>query len=139
MSGESDLGALLRGLEVARRKGEYVYTQIPPGQPLPDTGVEAVISEQGGATVVLREGAAAEAGLDGTFRCVWLTLTPHSSLAAVGLTAAVSTALAVKGIPCNVLAGHDQDHLLVPPDRALEAVDALRALRDKAVAEAGSS
>ena len=46
----------------------------------------------------------------------------------MGLTAAVSTALAGAAISCNVLAGFHHDHLFVPADRADEALDVLLAL-----------
>ncbi len=59
----------------------------------------------------------------------WLTLTVESSLEAVGLTAAFAAALAERGIPANVLAGLRHDHVLVPVDRAEDAVAALRSLR----------
>ena len=62
------------------------------------------------------------------FPSAWLTLTVHSSLAAVGLTAAFAAALASGAIPANVLAGLRHDHLLVPVDRADDAIAALRAL-----------
>jgi hypothetical protein len=55
----------------------------------------------------------------------------HSDLAAVGLTAAVSAALAAEGIACNVIAGHLHDHLLVPVDRADDAVSILRGLSER--------
>jgi len=51
----------------------------------------------------------------------------HSSLEAVGLTAAVSARLTSAGISCNVLAGFEHDHLLVPVERADDAVSALTA------------
>ena len=51
-----------------------------------------------------------------------------TDLAAVGITAKVSGALAEAGIACNVLAGFHHDHLLVPVDRADEAVAAIVAL-----------
>ena len=56
----------------------------------------------------------------------------HSALDAVGLTAAVAGALAEAGISCNVLAGAHHDHLLVPVDRADDALVALAQLRDRA-------
>ncbi len=54
----------------------------------------------------------------------------HSSLEAVGLTAAVSAALTEAKISCNVLAGFHHDHLLVPvadAERALEVLHELSA------------
>ena len=56
----------------------------------------------------------------------------HSSLEAVGLTAAFATALAREGISCNVLAGRHHDHLLVAAVDADRAVQALRRLAEDA-------
>lgn len=52
----------------------------------------------------------------------------HSSLAAVGLTAAVSGALAARSIACNVLAGYYHDHLFVGYGDRAAALRALKAL-----------
>jgi len=52
----------------------------------------------------------------------------HSALEGVGLTAAVTSALADMGIACNVVAGFHHDHLFVPWQRREEALDALRRL-----------
>ncbi len=57
-----------------------------------------------------------------------MTLDVHSALEAVGLTAAFSAPLAELGIACNVLAGYIHGHLLVPVDRADEAIGYLTAL-----------
>ena len=54
-----------------------------------------------------------------------ITLCVHSSLAAVGLTAKVATALAARGIAANVVAGYHHDHLFVPWDRRQQALAAL--------------
>nr|WP_231980396.1 ACT domain-containing protein [Tessaracoccus coleopterorum] len=59
-------------------------------------------------------------GYEGTY--AWITLTVHSSLEAVGLTAAVAGRLARAGIACNMLAGAHHDHLLVPTERADEVL-----------------
>jgi hypothetical protein len=40
----------------------------------------------------------------------------------------MSTALSDAGISCNVLAGYHHDHLLVPSDRADEAIAVLQRL-----------
>lgn len=127
MSGETDLGRLLRTLDVAQREGVYVFVDLPPGRPLPDAPVSAVITEMEGTTVVMRESDAEQAGLSGDFRSAWLTLTVHSSLEAIGLTASVATALAVDGIPANVIAGYRHDHILVPVERAADAMASIRA------------
>lgn len=50
------------------------------------------------------------------FRRITLKVLP--SLQTVGLTAAISTALAEQGIPANVLAGFHHDHVFVPAAKA---------------------
>ena len=57
---------------------------------------------------------------DGPMSCI--TLTVHSSLQAVGLTAAVSNVLANAGIPANVVAAYYHDHIFLPTDRAAQAI-----------------
>ena len=57
-----------------------------------------------------------------------ITLTVHSALEGVGLTAAVSGALATVGIACNSVAGYHHDHLFVPWERRDEALAGLQRL-----------
>ena len=54
--------------------------------------------------------------VEATFRCRRIELRVHSALEAVGLTAAVSGALADAGLTANVVAGAHHDHLLVAAD-----------------------
>ena len=56
----------------------------------------------------------------------------HSDLAAVGLTAAFSQALAQAGIGCNVVAGAVHDHIFVPVAQANDAMAVLQALQQRA-------
>ena len=58
----------------------------------------------------------------------WITLDVHSSLEAVGLTAAVSAALAEENISCNVVAAYYHDHLFVPVADAERAMETLMRL-----------
>ena len=57
-----------------------------------------------------------------------ITLAVHSSLDAVGLTAAVAGVLAERGISANMVAAFHHDHLFVPWSRRAEALAALQAL-----------
>jgi hypothetical protein len=60
-------------------------------------------------------------------RLLWarITLRVQSSLTAVGMMAAVSAALAKRGIPCNPVSAFLHDHLFVPWERRDDALDAL--------------
>jgi len=124
----SDLTLLLRSLEPELQPGVYVFAVLPAGRELGSLPVVATFQEREGLTVVLEEGAAQQAGLSSLFRAAWITLTVHSDLEAVGLTAAFSGAMAHAGISCNVLAGAYHDHLFVPVARAQEALGLLRNL-----------
>jgi hypothetical protein len=128
--GELDLDAMLASLDVVREPGVFVVAQLADGVEPPD-GTRAQIREREGLTVVLQRDDAWAAGLPFVFEAAWLTLTVHSSFEAVGLTAAFAARLAEAGIPANVLAGHHHDHILVPVDRADEAIAALRSLRQR--------
>jgi hypothetical protein len=109
--------------------GEFVFCTVPAGGPPPeDVHPVVTVAEIEGITLVLAIGEAEAAGLSGTFRCRWITLMVASALDAVGLTAAVATALTNDGIPCNVIAGFHHDHLFVPVEKAASAMSALTAL-----------
>ena len=60
-----------------------------------------------------------------------ITLGVHSSLEAVGLTAAVSTLLAKHEISANVIAGYHHDHFFVPANDAERAVELLIQLAEE--------
>ncbi len=94
-----------------------------------DVEVAATIMEDEGPTSVISVADAERMGERPTFVAAWLTLDVVSALDAVGLTAAVATALAAEGIACNVLAGFHHDHLLVPEERADDAIASLIGLR----------
>jgi uncharacterized protein len=117
---ETNLTILLRTMEPALHPEPYgfaVREGVLPFQPF------ATVAEEEGLTVVapLAELGEGEA---------WarISLTVHSDLTAVGLTAAFAAALGHEGISCNVIAGLHHDHLFVPWDRRFDAVAALGAL-----------
>ena len=109
------------------REGEYVYALWPHGRPLAGA-IAAAVREAEGLTVVLPRVEADSLGLSYDFVAAWITLQVHSSLEAIGLTAAVSAALTEAKISCNVLAGFHHDHLLVPVADAERALEILHEL-----------
>lgn len=126
MAGETDLARMLATLDVARRPGTFVFVSGDSSSFA--ASALAMVAEEEAVTWVVPVDVARAAGSDVEFEVAWLTLTVHSALEAVGLTAAFSRALGDAGIACNVLAGYHHDHLLVPSDRADDAIAALRAL-----------
>ncbi|USA38597.1 ACT domain-containing protein [Pelagerythrobacter marinus] len=83
--------------------------------------------EDEGVTAIVPAALAEELGIEGP-DFARITLMVHSDLEGVGLTAAVSGALAEAGIACNVVAALHHDHAFVPSARADEAMDVLRKL-----------
>lgn len=126
--GETNLAKMLATLQVERRPGTYAYVLFETRPPDLD-GVAALIEEREGTTIVVPLEIAKIRGWKIVFEAAWLTLEVHSSLEAVGLTAAVSAALGANGIPCNVLAGTLHDHILVPVTAVERAIAALESLR----------
>ena len=126
MAGERDLRRLLADLRPVRREGEFVMVSLPQRV---EVGAAATVDEGAeGITHVVPRELADERGWAYDFVGAWLTMQVHSALDAVGMTAAMSTALTEAGISCNVLAGYHHDHLLVPSDRADEAIAVLQRL-----------
>ncbi|MBR0553585.1 ACT domain-containing protein [Sphingomonadaceae bacterium LXI357] len=85
--------------------------------------------ETEGLSLILAEADApadADAGAM-PMRCI--TLNVHSALDGVGLTAAVSGALAECDIPANIVAAYHHDHVFVPAGMADEALAVLRKLQ----------
>jgi dihydrofolate reductase len=125
----TDLPILLSTMRPELRSGEFAFCTLPAGTSIPN-GLHPVVTvaENEGSTVVLPLSEAVAAGFEETFRCAWITLTVNSALTAVGLTAAVASALANEGIACNVVAGYHHDHLFVPAQSASAALAALEAM-----------
>jgi uncharacterized protein len=113
--------------------GCYVFASVAHGSDVSALQPLATFGEAEGLSVVVEEHAAREANLSVLFRAAWLTLTVHSDLHAVGLTAAVATALAEAGISCNVVAAAHHDHLFVPWESADDALAVLRALQQRVI------
>jgi hypothetical protein len=116
-AGETDLKRLLAGLAPAVDARRFSFV-LATGVTL-DSNAFALIREEEATTLV-------RVDLEGEWARI--TLTVHSSLSSVGLTAAVAAALAERRIPSNVIAATFHDHLFVPWNRRDEALGALHAL-----------
>lgn len=93
--------------------GEYVFCTTKELKQINLSEILFFFREKEGFTVVLEKHKADSLQLEYTFTASWITLTVHSSLEAVGLTAAFSKALTNENISCNVVAGYFHDHLFV--------------------------
>ena len=128
MSGETNLARLLQSMTPQLNPGQYVFCCVPAEYDCSGLQPIASLRESEGLSLVLPREVADAYNLSYDYVAAWLTLEVHSSLAAVGLTASFSTALAQAGISCNVVAGFHHDHLFVPCERAEKALSTLRAL-----------
>jgi len=128
MQAIADLDRLLVHMQPVLNPGRYAFVAVPDEVILEPHRIIASMREPEGLSAILPEQDALDLGLPVAFVAAWITLTVHSDLAAVGLTAAFARALADAGIGCNVVAGVRHDHLFVPFDQAQQALDALRAL-----------
>jgi len=115
LSGETDLGRLLASLEPVLDPTQYGFESVAEAPSLGEAF--ALIREKEGVTII-RPGT-------GWAR---IMLGVHSSLDAVGLTACVAQALAVRDIGANVVAAVHHDHVFVPWERRDEALETLAAL-----------
>jgi hypothetical protein len=137
----NDLQTLIHQMSPSLDKHSYVFCTFSEGksssnplftQPaMPDFEGQlpfAMIQEAEGLTCIFTREAATALGLDGEPDFRRITLMVHSSLTAVGLTAAVSTALAQQGISANVVAAFHHDHIFVPSAQADTAMSILQTL-----------
>jgi uncharacterized protein len=127
MAAITDLDVLLREMRPNLRPGEYVYCTVPGDQATNWLSLTPLgfFREDEGLTLILERTVADKAGLTygPVMRCI--TLTVHSALEAVGLTAAVAVALTRHGISANVVAAYHHDHIFVPTQDAERALAAL--------------
>lgn len=122
ISGESNLQILLQSASPQHNPGKYVFCTVQQPAPALLTAAVAIMQENEGTTLVLPQAVADEYQLNYEYIAGWITLMVHSSLAAVGLTAAFAHALAQQNISCNVIAGYYHDHIFVADDNVQQAL-----------------
>jgi len=130
MSGETNLTKLIASMAPVLTENEYVfgildsidYTQLALLNPI------GTFQEKEGLTIIVAKHKADEFNIaySGVFKCI--TLNVHSSLDAVGLTAAVSTKLTQSNISANVVAAYYHDHVFIASKDAEKALAELNEL-----------
>jgi uncharacterized protein len=132
MPGEVDLDKLLASLDPVLDAREFAYACVPHGTILP-AGLQplGLFHEDEGLTLIAPAADLAAAGIAALAGLARLTMMVQSSLEAVGMTAAMATALTRSGISANVVAAYHHDHIFVPWERRNEAMTVLRALADQ--------
>ncbi|MDA9556040.1 ACT domain-containing protein [Vibrio sp.] len=126
MSGVTDLDELLRSMSPSLNGTEFVFCTVSGSlKDYVDLNPIATFIESEGLTLVVEKTVAEKARLSFEGSYSQITLTVHSSLEAVGLTAAVTSKLASKGISANVIAAYYHDHIFVQTSKAELALSAL--------------
>ena len=122
MNGETNLATLLQNMQPSLHEGDYVFCTVSSLTGFDTVQIAGLFREEEGFTVIIEKALADTLQLPYSFIAAWITLTVHSSLEAVGLTAAFSSALSAEGISCNVVAAFYHDHVFVnrkDADRAM--------------------
>ncbi|WP_052283403.1 ACT domain-containing protein [Kluyvera genomosp. 1] len=128
MSGENNLQTLLQHASPKLNPGHYVFCTL--STPTSELLALAIVTvrEAEGTTLVLPQAVADQYSVSYEYVASWITLEIHSSLSAVGLTAAFSRALSDKGISCNVVAGYYHDHIFIAQADTATAMTVLSTL-----------
>ena len=129
--GIRELDRLVRSMNPELHAETYVFVNIPqkPCQMRMEE-IQGCYRESEGMTFILDKETADRKGL--TYSNTWrsITLRIHSDLEAVGFTAKISGALALAGIPCNMIAACYHDHIYVPALLADKAMNVLVDLQE---------
>ena len=127
MVGEKDIKKLLTSLSLHLIEGDFVFCTIQDAKygDFAELLPMASFREDEGLTLLVPKENADKAGFsyESIFKCISLKV--HSSLEAVGLTAAVSGKLAERGISANVIAAYYHDHIFVQAEKVDAALSAL--------------
>jgi len=130
MSGEKNLAKLIATMTPVLLENEFIFATLEDCnyEQLAQLCPISTFQEKEGLTVILNKEKADDFNIpySSVFKCI--TLNVHSSLDAVGLTAAVSTKLTQSNISANVVAAYYHDHVFVASNDADNALAALKSL-----------
>ena len=130
MTGEIELDKLLRAISPTLITGEFVFCSFAKARYGDHAELDpiATVSENEGLTLVVPKSKADKHQIKYESVFKGITLKVHSSLDAVGLTAAFSAKLTEHGISANVIAVYFHDHIFVQSELADKAIAAINEL-----------
>lgn len=131
MAGEKNLDILIKEMTPKLNDGDYVFCTVNNLELINRNDTLCEFKEAEGTTIVIERNKADFLKLNYEYIASWITLTIHSSLDAVGLTALFSNELAKNNISCNVIAGYYHDHIFVDKNDANKAIKVLKNLAKK--------
>ena len=139
LSGHQSLTKTIASLSPVLQPGTFVFCSVLHNAVSRDAMSVAVGSfvEDEGLSLILPRTEAVSLGLIFDMTMRQITLMVYSELDGIGLSATVAGALTEKGIPANIVAATQHDHIFVPSRKADAAMEALRDLQQQAQNELG--
>jgi hypothetical protein len=126
MSAETSLSLLLQSIQPKLQDGEYVFCSISMEQARQLTVAPiGQFQESEGMSLILTRSDAEKSGFHYEYCAKMITLTVHSSLAAVGFLATILGKLAEHGISVNPVSAYYHDHLFVPVEKVTQVMQLL--------------
>lgn len=128
MEGELNLKMMIKSMKPKLNEGTYIFTTLKAIDHIDRSDIICEFKEEEGITLIINKEKADELNLKYEFVASWITLTVHSSLNAIGLTAEFSRELTKHQISCNVIAGYYHDHIFVNAKDKNKAMEVLKNL-----------
>ena len=121
----SDKAAMIAAMEPRLDRQAWRFVLVTPDTAPQLLGAAiGTFREDEGVTAIVSSEVADELGIDGA-DFARIALMVYSDLEGVGLTAAVSGALAEAGITCNMVSAFHHDHVFVPLSRGEKGLQIL--------------
>jgi hypothetical protein len=123
--------AMIAGMDPVLDGADYIFCTSAEAVLLDTARTDALgwFVEAEGVSLILPAARARTLGFPEGQPMRRITLTVHSALDGVGLTAAVAGKLAAAGIACNMVAAYHHDHVFVPVADAPRALALLQDLQ----------
>ena len=127
MTGIKELETLLSNVDPVLDQRSFVFCTFPDfnSDDICRLNPIGMFQEKEGVTLIITKQQAIDSHIDYESVYKLISLNVHSSLDAVGLTAAFSAKLAEKNISANVVAAYYHDHIFVPEEKAEQALIAI--------------